>query len=64
LAEWDVAAPAAVLAAAGGSATDLAGRDLAFNSADGTCPGLIFSCRPDHARIAVRLTAHGVALSP
>jgi len=64
LAEWDVAAPAAVLAAAGGFVTDLAGRDLAFNSTAGTCPGLIFSTRADHRQIAVRLAAHGVAISP
>jgi 3'-phosphoadenosine 5'-phosphosulfate (PAPS) 3'-phosphatase len=64
LAEWDVAAPAAVLAAAGGSATDLAGNPLVFNSAPGACPGLIFSTRADHAQLAVRLHAHGVSLTP
>jgi 3'(2'), 5'-bisphosphate nucleotidase len=55
IAEWDVAAPAAVLQAVGGTASDLAGRDLRFNSASGRCPGLIFSVRPDHAAIVARL---------
>ncbi len=53
--EWDVAAPAAVLSAAGGTATDLAGGALAYNTADGLCPGLVFSTRGDHAELVGRL---------
>ncbi len=60
IAEWDVAAPAAVLRAAGGIATDLAGGALRFNTASGKCPGLSFSRRDDHAALVARLASGGV----
>ncbi len=49
--EWDVAAPASVLLAAGGAVCDYAGRDFAFNQPEPRCAGLIFSCKPDPAAI-------------
>ncbi len=63
IAEWDAAAPAAVLLAAGGHATDLGGGELVFNSASGRCPGLVFSTRPDHAELVARMRSGGVALT-
>jgi 3'-phosphoadenosine 5'-phosphosulfate (PAPS) 3'-phosphatase len=62
IAEWDAAAPAGVLAAAGGTATDLAGAPLVYNSPAGRCPGLIFSTRTDHAALCARLGAAGVVI--
>lgn len=62
LAEWDAAAPAALLIAAGGRATDLGGTALRFNSATGRCPGVVFSRRPDHDALIARLAAGGVGL--
>ena len=64
IAEWDVAAPAAVLIAAGGHATDLAGAPFRFNSPSGRCPGLVFSTRDDHPELIARLRAGGVELAP
>lgn len=64
LAEWDAAAPAAVLLAAGGHVTNLAGRSLRFNSPDGRCPGLVYSKRADHADLIARMTAAGLELMP
>lgn len=61
IAEWDAAAPAAVLIHAGASATELGGGELRFNSAQGRVPGLVFSRRDDHARICARLAAAGIA---
>ena len=63
IAEWDAAAPAAVLLAAGAAATDLGGAPLRFNSASGRCPGLVFSKRSDHAALIARMRAAGVGLS-
>jgi myo-inositol-1(or 4)-monophosphatase len=63
IAEWDAAAPAAVLLAAGASATDLAGERLRFNSHSGRCPGLVFSKRSDHAALVERMRTAGVELS-
>jgi myo-inositol-1(or 4)-monophosphatase len=64
IAEWDAAAPAAVLAAAGGTATDLAGRPLRFNTPSGRCDGLVFSKRDDHPEVVARLHDAGVASAP
>jgi 3'-phosphoadenosine 5'-phosphosulfate (PAPS) 3'-phosphatase len=64
LAEWDAAAPAAVLLAAGGQVTDLAGGPLRFNSADGRCLGLVYSKRDDHGALIERMAAAGVELMP
>jgi 3'-phosphoadenosine 5'-phosphosulfate (PAPS) 3'-phosphatase len=64
LAEWDAAAPAAVLAGAGGTVTDLRGAPLRFNSQIGRCPGLVYSKRADHAALIARMTAAGVELVP
>lgn len=61
IAEWDAAAPAAVIAHAGASATDLAGRPLRFNSPAGQVPGMVFSRRADHAGICARLASAGIA---
>jgi 3'-phosphoadenosine 5'-phosphosulfate (PAPS) 3'-phosphatase len=61
--EWDAAAPAGVLAAAGGTATDLVGGDLRYNTASSWCPGLVFSRRADHAAIVARLQAADVGLA-
>lgn len=55
LAEWDAAAPAALLLAAGGHATDLSGAPLRFNQPGGRCPGAVFSRRADHAALVARL---------
>jgi len=63
IAEWDAAAPAAVLLAAGAAATDLGGEPLRFNSPSGRCPGLVFSKRADHAELIARMRAAGVGLS-
>jgi 3'-phosphoadenosine 5'-phosphosulfate (PAPS) 3'-phosphatase len=64
IAEWDAAAPAAVLTAAGGHATDLAGKPLRFNTPEGRCPGLVFSKRADHAELIARMLGAGVELVP
>jgi len=64
LAEWDAAAPAAVLLAVGGNVTDLAGAALRFNSPGGRCPGLVYSKRPDHAALIARMITAGVELMP
>jgi 3'(2'), 5'-bisphosphate nucleotidase len=61
--EWDVAAPAAVLMAAGGLATGLAGSQLRFNTPSGLCPGLVFSLRPDHQAVVARLAAQGLCVA-
>ena len=58
--EWDVAAPAAVLAAAGGQATALDGSALVCNSPSGRTPGLVFSTRSDHQAVVKRLAAAGL----
>jgi myo-inositol-1(or 4)-monophosphatase len=60
ISEWDVAAPAAVLIAAGGHATDLAGRAFRFNTPSASCPGLVFSTRDDHQALIARLASAGV----
>lgn len=60
IAEWDAAAPAAVLAFAGATATDLAGGELAFNTREGRVPGLVFSRRADHQALCARLAAAGI----
>ncbi|GDY11411.1 hypothetical protein LBMAG53_02880 [Planctomycetota bacterium] len=60
--EWDVAAPAGILAAAGGIATDLRGGTLAYNTPTALCPGLVFSRRSDHAELVARMEAAGVEL--
>ena len=64
IAEWDAAAPAAVLLAAGGQATDLAGAPLRFNTPEARCPGLVFSKRPDHSTLINRMHLAGVELVP
>jgi 3'-phosphoadenosine 5'-phosphosulfate (PAPS) 3'-phosphatase len=64
LAEWDAAAPAAVLIAAGGSVTTLAGEPLRFNLPSARCPGLVYSKRHDHSEIITRMRNHGVELMP
>ena len=64
IAEWDAAAPAAVLAAAGGTATDLAGQTLVFNTPSGRCEGLVFSKRNDHPTVVTRLRNAGVTSAP
>ena len=61
IAEWDAAAPAAVIQYAGGTATDLAGGALRFNTAEGTVPGFVFSRRTDHAGLVSRIAAAGIA---
>jgi len=61
IAEWDGAAPAAVLVHAGAQATDLTGEPLRFNSAAGRVPGLVFSRRCDHHALCARLAAAGIA---
>lgn len=61
IAEWDAAAPAAVLIHAGARATDLAGQALRFNSQLGRVPGLVFSRRDDHGSICARLAGAGIA---
>jgi 3'(2'),5'-bisphosphate nucleotidase len=55
MAEWDVAAPAALLLGAGGSATDLHGAALRYNSPEARCPGIVFSIRIEHGAIIERL---------
>ena len=64
IAEWDVAAPAALLIAAGGNATDFTGGTLRYNTPSGRCNGLVFSKRPDHADIIARIQRAGVVLVP
>lgn len=64
LAEWDAAAPAAVLLGVGGRVTDLAGEPLRFNSVAGRCLGLVYSKRDDHATLITRMAAAGVELMP
>jgi 3'(2'), 5'-bisphosphate nucleotidase len=64
IAEWDAAAPAAVLQAAGGTATDLSGAALRFNTQSGRCPGLVFSKRADHQQLVERMRVAGVDLTP
>lgn len=61
--EWDVAAPAAVLIAAGGSATALDGSPLTCNTASGRSPGLVFSTRSDHQALVARLAAAGLSIT-
>jgi 3'(2'), 5'-bisphosphate nucleotidase len=61
IAAWDAGAPAAVLLAAGGSATDLLGRPLRLGGRASPCPGLLCSVRGDHAAIAGRIASGGVA---
>ena len=58
--EWDAAAPAAVLIAAGGTATDAGGRELPWNTPSAKCRGLLYSTRSDHQAIAARLLAAGL----
>ncbi len=60
IAEWDAAAPAAVIEYAGGIATDLAGTALRYNTHDARVPGLVFSRRADHAGLCGRLAAAGL----
>ena len=60
IAEWDAAAPAAVIAHAGGTATDLDGRGLRFNTGDGRVPGLVFSRRSDHEGLVRRMAEAGI----
>lgn len=60
--EWDAAAPAAVLIAAGGTATALSGAELAWNTPAARCPGLLFTVRDDHRSLADRLAAAGLAV--
>jgi 3'-phosphoadenosine 5'-phosphosulfate (PAPS) 3'-phosphatase len=60
IAEWDAAAPAAVLLAGGGHASDLAGGDLRFNREPARIAGLVFSTRPDHRQLLGRLHQAGV----
>ncbi len=62
LAEWDAAAPAAVLLAAGGTVTSLSGDTLTFNSASGRCDGLVYSKRSDHYELIKRMYVGGVEL--
>jgi myo-inositol-1(or 4)-monophosphatase len=62
IAEWDGAAPAAVLTHAGAIATDLAGAPLRFNTPHGKVPGLVFSRRDDHAGLCARLAKAGLSL--
>ncbi len=64
LAEWDAAAPAAVLIAAGGCVTTLAGEPLSFNLPSGRCPGLVYSKRADHDALISRMSTGGVELMP
>ncbi len=64
LAEWDAAAPAAVLQAAGGTVTDLTGAPLRFNTTIGYCPGLVYSKRQDHGALIDRMISAGVGLLP
>jgi 3'-phosphoadenosine 5'-phosphosulfate (PAPS) 3'-phosphatase len=62
--EWDAAAPAAVLAAAGGDATALDGRPLAWNTPAARCAGLLFALPGlpgGHPAMAARLAAAGLA---
>ena len=59
---WDAAAPAAVLIAAGGTATDLAGHELRSDGPDERQAGLIFSRRADHAAIVARFAAAGISV--
>jgi 3'-phosphoadenosine 5'-phosphosulfate (PAPS) 3'-phosphatase len=61
IAEWDAAAPAAVIQFAGGTATDLGGAALRFNTASGKVPGFVFSRRTDHAELVRRIAAAGIA---
>jgi 3'-phosphoadenosine 5'-phosphosulfate (PAPS) 3'-phosphatase len=59
---WDAGAPAAVLLAAGGCATDLAGRPLRLGGRTAPSPGLMCSIRNDHAALAARLAAAGMGV--
>jgi 3'-phosphoadenosine 5'-phosphosulfate (PAPS) 3'-phosphatase len=61
IAAWDAGAPAAVLLAAGGRATDLAGHPLRLLGRKHPCPGLLCSVRADHAAIAGRLATGGLS---
>lgn len=63
IAEWDAAAPAAVLAAAGGTATDFAGRPFHFNQLTPELPGLFCTVRPDAAALVARLAAAGLRVA-
>lgn len=55
IAEWDYAAPAAVLFAAGGHCCDQHNKPLPINSESAVCDGLIFSTTPGHQKIMSRL---------
>lgn len=52
---WDVAGPAAVLIAAGGTARDPRGQDLRFDPRHPTMDGLSFTVRNDLAEVLARL---------
>ncbi|NRA36773.1 MAG: hypothetical protein HRU15_01420 [Planctomycetes bacterium] len=54
--EWDYAAPAAILLAAGGSCSDRLNNKLPINSKDKICQGLVFSYNAYHEKILTRLT--------
>ncbi|MEK7412027.1 MAG: inositol monophosphatase family protein [Planctomycetota bacterium] len=62
IAEWDAAAPAAVLLWAGAFASDLGGAPLRFNTKTAKVPGLVFSRRADHTAICERLRIGGVTI--
>jgi 3'(2'), 5'-bisphosphate nucleotidase len=49
--EWDVAAPAAVISAAGGRALGPDGSELRFNSSTGKCPGIACGVRDELLRL-------------
>ena len=55
--EWDYAAPAAVLIAAGGHATDFDNQALPLNQQKPQCRGIIFSNSSAHQNIVTRLQA-------
>lgn len=61
IAEWDAAAPAAVIKHAGGTATDLVGGALRFNTREAKVPGFVFSRRSDHADLVRRIAEAGIA---
>ncbi|MBI1252412.1 MAG: 3'(2'),5'-bisphosphate nucleotidase CysQ [Alphaproteobacteria bacterium] len=52
--EWDIAAGAAILAAAGGTASDPWGAPLAFNAADPRAPGVVVSGPRLHGALLAR----------
>ena len=53
--EWDYAAPAAVLIAAGGNARGFQNQTLPINSEYGNCDGIIFSTLNDHDSFVERV---------